>query len=322
MDEINLRQKEDRDKNRAEMVTILKRLNEETSSPESLEVDDGVWDELQRKLEDGESIELEDLPKELQKQFLDDISTSNVSEYIKEWKPWWLMPENLHNATVGNLIQVVEEKEGKTENGKMGLKSASSLSTSSTVPCIRTYLQTKQFQDAVLPTQVSTCLPYHCMQVVFYYCLQMRLYNGDVEDLENEIVEGILSMSSVLSKSVAIPSVEHLVAHIRNNEELLELAQSTHQESANKQFFFQEYILRGLYDVSAIFEIPHFAIDALAHCSIMFDSVYRRQRQKRIILAQKKLVFYTTYLRKCTAEEFWLLQKEVGKLKSMIEIKH
>ena len=141
----------------------------------------------------------------------------------------------------------------------------------------------------------------------------MRLYNGDVEDLEKEIVEGILSMSSVLTKSVAIPSVEHLVAYLRNNEDLIVLAQSTQYSSAHKQFFFQEYMFRAFLDVVAIFEIPHFAIDALAHCSIMFYSLYQKQKRKNIILAQKKLVFYTTYLRKCTSEVFWLLQKEVRK---------
>ena len=140
MDEINLRQKEDQDKSRAEMISILKRMNDENTSSESLEVDEEVWAELQRKLEEEESIELEDLPKELQKQFLDDISTSKVSEYIEEWKPWWLMPEKLHNATVGELIQVVEEKEGTCEEEEATVQSRSSLSTHLSVPCIRTYL--------------------------------------------------------------------------------------------------------------------------------------------------------------------------------------
>lgn len=317
LDEISLRQKEDKDKSRAEMASILKRVNEQTTLPLSVEVGGEEWseellDELQRKIEKGEPIELTDLPEELRERFMSDIATSCVSHYVEHWKPWWLMPENLHNSAVGNLIQEVNvETLSEPSNSNSSKYEATQ---EAMIPCIRRFLKHGQFKDVSLPVQLSPCLPYHCMQVILFYCLYMRLYNGDIEELEMEIVEGIFSMSTVLSKTVVIPSAEHLVGYLQINEQLRALALATNQEDVTKPSIFQEYILRTLFDVMATLEIPHFAIDVLAHCSILFHSAYKKSKRKELLLAHKKLVFFTTYLRKMSSEETWLVQKEVRSL--------
>lgn len=72
-----------------------------------------------------------------------------------------------------------------------------------------------------------------------------------------------------------------------------------------------EYVLRGLSDVVTLFEIPHFAIDALAHCSLLFRHCYLKYKRKYLFLAEKKCSFLTTFLRRMTTEEF-LVTSERG----------
>ena len=72
------------------------------------------------------------------------------------------------------------------------------------------------------------------------------------------------------------------------------------------------YVKQVLNDLLALLEIPHFLIDAMAHCAVMFRHEYRKEKRKEWTLAKRKCVFLTSYLRKCSTEEFWLLQKEVG----------
>lgn len=310
LDEINLRQKEDMEKSQREVAEMLKRTQEGTVLP--INVVNGVLDssesdedegevtleQLGERIADGESISMNDLPKSLRDEFLRDISNGNAKHLIESWKPWWLMPENMHNTVVSNSL--------------------------SSVPCIRSYLFSGDFKDVTLPSHCNSCLPYHCIEILFFYCLSMRLYNGDLEESEVDISECILRLSQVLSQSAIIQSMDKCVASLMCNENLLELARSEDSTKSPASLemsdltlphpngTLKEYVLRRLSDVAAVFEIPHFAIDAMAHCTILFRHYYAKYKRKDVLLAEKKCTFLTTFLRKMSTEEFWLLQKEVG----------
>lgn len=306
MDEISLRQKEDIDKSKREIAEMLKRTQEQTVLP--MDMFDGVSDDsedeaevvleqLGERIADGKTVSVNDLPKSLRDEFLRDISNGNTKNLIESWKPWWLMPESIHNTAVSN--------------------------SSTQIPCIRSYLTSGDFRDVNLPTQCNSCLPYHCVEILFFYCLSMRLYNGDLEESENEIAECILRLSCVLSQSVVIQSMDECMALLVCNEGLLEMSRNEeltkspvllelpNSESKDRKRTSKEYVLRGLSDVVTLFEIPHFAIDALAHCSLLFRHCYLKHKRKYLFLAEKKCSFLTTFLRRMTTEEFWLLQKEV-----------
>ena len=306
MDEISLRQKEDIDKSRLEIADMLKRTHEQTMMPidlldggsdESEDEAEVALEQLGERIAEGESVSINDLPKSLRDEFLRDISNGNAKNLIENWKPWWLMPESIHNTAVAN--------------------------SSTHIPCIRSFLASGDFQDVSLPLQCNSCLPYHCVEIAFFYCLSMRLYNGDLEESENEIAECIWRLSSVLSQSVVISSMDECKALLLCNEGLLEMARNEevikspillelpNSESKNRKGTSMEYVLRGLSDVATLFESQHFAIDALAHSSLIFRHCYSKSKRKCLFLAEKKCSFLTSYLRRMTTEEFWLLQTEV-----------
>ena len=64
LDEINLRQKEDMEKSQRSMAEVLHRVQEETTLPLDVYGDNGeeeAMEELQKRIENGEDIQLEDL---------------------------------------------------------------------------------------------------------------------------------------------------------------------------------------------------------------------------------------------------------------------
>ena len=111
MDEISLRQKEDINKSKREIAEMLKRTQEQTVLP--MDMFDGVSDDsedeaevvleqLGERIADGKTVSMNDLPKSLRDEFLRDISNGNTKNLIESWKPWWLMPESIHNTAVAN----------------------------------------------------------------------------------------------------------------------------------------------------------------------------------------------------------------------------
>lgn len=58
-----------------------------------------------------------------------------------------------------------------------------------------------------------------------------------------------------------------------------------------------------------ILEIPHFVIDALAHCYSLMRVVCRENKSLKMIL--RKVAFFITVARKMETEQYWLLHREV-----------
>lgn len=301
LDEINLRQKEDREKSQRTIAEVLNRVQEETTLPLDVYGDNGeeeAMEELQRRIENGEDIALEDLPKTLQEQFLRDMESGGGKGIVAAWSPWWLMPESVHDEQTQKKVVDLSE---------------------SAIPCVRRYVKNHEFEDVRLPVKCSPSLPYSCMEIAFFYCLFMRLYNGDTQDAEADIAGDILAMSEVLSKSAVFASMEEVASSLLCRETLLSLIRE--DVIAETPFSLEPvetnpdpatYVKQVLNDLLALVEIPHFLIDGMAHCAVMFRHEYRKEKRKEWMLAEKKCVFLTSYLRKCSTEEFWLLQKEVG----------
>lgn len=301
LDEINLRQKEDMEKSQRSMAEVLHRVQEETTLPLDVYGDNGeeeAMEELQKRIENGEDIQLEDLPKSLQEQFLRDMENGGGKNIVATWNPWWLMPESVHDEQTQRKVVDVSYP---------------------AIPCIRRFLKNHEFEDVRLPVKCNPSLPYSCMEIVFFYCLFMRLYNGDTQEAETAIAADILGMSEVLSKSAVFASMEEVVSSLLCRESLLSLIRE--DVMAENPFSLEPmetnadpvtYVKQVLNDLLALLEIPHFLIDAMAHCAVMFRHEYRKEKRKEWMLAERKCVFLTSTLRKCSTEEFWLLQKEVG----------
>lgn len=301
MDEINLRQKEDKEKSQRTIAEVLNRVQEETTLPLDVFGDNGeeeAMEELQRRIENGEDIQLEDLPKSLQEQFLRDMENGGGKGIVAAWSPWWLMPESVHDEQTQKKVVDISE---------------------SAIPCIRQFLKNREFEDVRLPVKCSPSLPYSCMEIAFFYCLFMRLYNGDTQEAEADITGAIFALSEVLSKSAVFASMEEMVSSLLCRENLLSLIRE--DVIAENPFSLEPtetdpnpvtYMKQVLNDILVLLEIPHFLIDVMAHCAVMFHHEYKKEKRKEWMLAERKCVFLTSYLRKCSTEEFWLLQKEVG----------
>lgn len=190
-------------KNETKIAEILKRAQESIIEPLDVaydcegEEEDVFLEELSQKLQQGEMVELASLPKSLQQAFLRDLANGDLKHEIAVWTPWWLMPERMHNQQVQHALKpLVEDPDQPTQP--------------LTFPCIRYYLNNKSYKDIQLPVTVSPTIPYNMTEVIYLYCLTMRLFNGDVEFSKEEIVSSLCQFSSVLSKGGVFNSMNEV----------------------------------------------------------------------------------------------------------------
>lgn len=207
-EELSLRQKEDKSKNEAAIAQMLKRAQESivepldlsfnTSGEEWMDPDeeDDFLEDLCQKLENGETIDLSTLPKSIQKSFFRDVANGKCDQTVTPWRPWWTTPEKNHKETIQRIIKplVVEE-----ENH-----------SSCSFPCLLVYLKNHLYKDVKLPVSISSCIPYNVTEILYVYCLCMRLYNGDVDCSKEDIVSDACSLSLVLSKNAVYSSMSEV----------------------------------------------------------------------------------------------------------------
>lgn len=158
--------------------------------------EDSLLEALSEKLEKGEEVDLHSLPKSFQQAFLRDLANGEFKHTITTWTPWWLMPEDLHNQQIQQFLKPLIEDADRPPK--------------CSIPCLRLYLKDQSYKDVPLPVTVSPTLPYNLLEVVYLYCLCMRLYNGDVDFAQEEIILSISQYSMVLSKGSVFSSANEV----------------------------------------------------------------------------------------------------------------
>lgn len=208
---MSLRQQEDKEKNQAAIAAMLKRANEEIVEPLDLygEEIEGL-EEVAERLEKGEDVSLDSLPPSLREAFLRDVANGEMKRLVPVWKPWWLMTESRHNAVIQSEMKpLIEEIHmDSSEEGEEG----DSDEEEEDIPCVRKFLADKSYSDVPLPAVVSSSVPYNAVEVVFFYCLLSRAYNGEYDECRAEIVEGIVAMSGVLGRAAVFSSMAEVKA--------------------------------------------------------------------------------------------------------------
>ena len=204
---MSLRQQEDKEKNQAAIAEMLKRANEEIVEPLDLyEEDIEGLEEVAERLEKGEDVPLDSLPPSLREAFLRDVANGEMKHLVPVWTPWWLMTEFRHNAAIQNELKpIIEEMDSSDPSHELEADEDSNI-----IPCVRKFLENKSYSDVTLPVTVSPSVSYNAVEVVFFYCLFSRAYNGEYDECRGEIVEGVVGMSSVLNHANVFQSMEEV----------------------------------------------------------------------------------------------------------------
>lgn len=204
---MSLRQQEDKEKNQAAIAEMLKRANEEIVEPLDLyEEDIEGLEEVAERLEKGEDVPLDSLPPSLREAFLRDVANGEMNHLVPVWTPWWLMTESRHNPAIQNELKpIIEEMDSSDPSHELEADEDSNI-----IPCVRKFLENKSYSDVTLPVTVSPSVSYNAVEVVFFYCLFSRAYNGEYDECRGEIVEGVVGMSSVLNHASVFQSMEEV----------------------------------------------------------------------------------------------------------------
>ena len=95
------------------------------------------------------------------------------------------------------------------------------------------------------------------------------------------------------------------MASLLSNEALCQFVGEASEQTKVLHYVFN--------DVLMILDIPHFVIDALAHCYVLMREVcHTNHVQKELKQMLRKVAFFITVARKIETEQYWLLHQEVS----------
>ena len=266
------------------MAEILQRVGEKVVEPLAIdsvvnEEEEAQLEALAKQIEEGKDISVDALPPTYHDAFLRDVANGDITSIIPPWTPWWLMSESEHTQLASPLVTDLDAES----------------QTGPSVPCIKRFLSTNEFQDVRLPAHVSPCVSYNALEVVYLYCFFMRFYNGDEESRE-EIVASIAKHSLVLSKNAVFNSADEVIASLLSDSRLQQLVEQESKIGSLESEQEERFCMMVFYDVLALLETPHYWIDALAHVTTMLHAVWPKE-----IAKERKCVFFTTYFRKMSS---------------------
>ena len=141
-------------------------------------------------------LQVEDLSVEEAAAFQRSLASGELAEAVAPWPPWWATEEAAQlelGPTGTSLVQVVEEEE-KVEGEQGGEEVPSGLPPPPPAP-----LPPLASLSSKPP---SPAVALHFLDVLYSYCLVMRLYNGQYSADPVGAAEALLACSAVLGGSV------------------------------------------------------------------------------------------------------------------------
>ncbi|KAH6769206.1 HIT-type Zinc finger family protein [Perilla frutescens var. frutescens] len=205
-----LQQLQPGEESKSKMLDILKRFHEEeeTESFGEEESNSSMSEETIQKILSGGTISLNDLSVEERINFQRAIASGELSKLIEPWDPWWLRPSAKYIALSSDGAQLVqpimEEELGERDNDETSDELQEiPLGPESPLPPV----------SKLTASGPSPLLAIHLVDIIYSYCLTLRLYNGDwkADPLESATV--VLSVSSVLDQSRQPETVLEVLSH-------------------------------------------------------------------------------------------------------------
>lgn len=207
-----MRQLQSDDETKRKMVDILKRFHSEEemdSMDEDGSTESTLSEETMQKILSGCEVNFDDLSVDEKKRFLRAVASGELSRMIEPWDPWWLKPSARTISLSKQGTQLVQPLTRRDSSAppEDDLES----NQSSKIP---------PGPEAPLPpisklssTEPSPLLVVHLVDIIFSYCLTLRLYNGDWQSDAIGSAMMVLSVSSVLGKGGQPESVQEVLSY-------------------------------------------------------------------------------------------------------------
>lgn len=168
---------------------------------------------------------------DLMLRFQNYVASRTVSQELEDWKPWWV------NGAAG----------GKVEDASVAMR-------------LPTLPQGLPAFRQVSKTPPSEFLWTNLVEILFVYSYVSRAYMGDLESLQDEVVQTILDLSQILSATVSkYDSVPEAIIQVLN-------AIKAHRVVSNPP----EFSAVALKDVVTLLQRPEYVLRAVSALKALF----------------------------------------------------
>ncbi|KAH7570876.1 hypothetical protein JRO89_XS05G0211300 [Xanthoceras sorbifolium] len=197
-----MRQMQSDDETKRKMLDILKRFHSQ-EEVDSMDENESIISEetIQKVLSDGVrlnggQVNFEDLSADEKKLFQRAMASGELSKMIEPWDPWWLKPSarTISLSKQGTqLVQLVSKQEASVPSDEdlVSNESGEIPPGPETPLCPVSKLSS---------TEPSPLLAIHLVDIIYSYCLTLRVYNGDWQSDALGSAMMVLTVSSVLGQ--------------------------------------------------------------------------------------------------------------------------
>ncbi|KAL5760897.1 hypothetical protein ACOSP7_019402 [Xanthoceras sorbifolium] len=191
-----MRQMQSDDETKRKMLDILKRFHSQEEVDSMDENESIISEETIQKVLSGGQVNFEDLSADEKKLFQRAMASGELSKMIEPWDPWWLKPSarTISLSKQGTqLVQLVSKQEASVPSDEdlVSNESGEIPPGPETPLCPVSKLSS---------TEPSPLLAIHLVDIIYSYCLTLRVYNGDWQSDALGSAMMVLTVSSVLGQ--------------------------------------------------------------------------------------------------------------------------
>eukprot|EP01117_Protostelium_nocturnum_P018431 TRINITY_DN7707_c0_g1_i1.p1 TRINITY_DN7707_c0_g1~~TRINITY_DN7707_c0_g1_i1.p1 ORF type:complete len:427 (+),score=177.26 TRINITY_DN7707_c0_g1_i1:219-1499(+) len=215
-----------------------------------------------------------DLSLEEQVDFIRALTDGRMGKFISPWLPWW------NGSTQGQSPSI----SSPPPSSSVGDNTSKPPKINKNIPLLSSLSKVKP----------SKLLGFNLIDILYSYAYTMRIFNGDLSDLEGkEAASSVLELSSVLSQNrIYQTSVEVLQFVVEGSLEFSSVSNSA------------GFSVDVLHDVSLILSKSDFILSALSDLIALFERTEKelksenesKELRKKTSLALKKIVFYLSWV--------------------------
>lgn len=309
---MNVRNKEDKEKNKKIMEDIWKREYESKVDEADEETDELEQDRLIMLLKKT-NLDFTDLTEEEKAKFMNDMKSNFYKEYLRPWVPWWNCTISEHIRQQNKkIIEIKREDEDEEEDDDYDEEEKerrieemiNELNNYDEIYCISHPLSSIPLPNKISISNANSNIIFNILSLCSSYLYSIKMVNNNYSDDFNNY-QNLINLLFTLS-----PSLIEKCKYNSFNEIFIEFNMKLKIVESDKRKSTMNYQIYK--DILSIFQVQHFTLDVIYNIYCILNNYLQIPESKKdkslkhqIKLSIKKIEYYFNYV-KNIQDQTWL----------------
>lgn len=309
---MNVRNKEDKEKNKKIMEDIWKREYESKVDEADEEIDELEEERLIALLQKT-NLDFTDLTEEEKERFMNDMKSGFYKEYLHSWTPWWNCTLSEHIRQQNKKIVEIEKDDKEKEKGDDEENDEeeneieemiNELNNYDEIYCISHPLSNIPLPNTISVNNANSDIVFSILSLCLSYLYSIKMVNNNYSDDFNSY-QNLINLLFTLS-----PSLVEKCKYNSLNEIFIEFNMKLKTIESDKRKSKMDYQIYK--DILSVFQVQHFTLDIIYNIYCILNKYLKCPESKRdksfkhqIKLSIKKIEYYFNYV-KSIKDQTWI----------------